>query len=97
MKLFVALILRPLRQDLLRTGLTIMAVALGVGVVIAIELAGDAAGGSFQSSLTSIVGKVDLQIIANGGLDESIMGKLDGASHQRQILSGGDRGRHLWN
>jgi len=31
-KLFLALILRPLRHDLLRTALTIFAVALGVGV-----------------------------------------------------------------
>ena len=76
MKLLRALILRPLRQDPLRTALTILAVALGVGVVIAIELAGDAAGGSFQSSLQTVVGKVDLEIIANGGLDESIIGKL---------------------
>ena len=76
MKLFRALILRPLRRDLLRTALTIFAVALGVGVVIAIDLAGDAAGGSFQSSLQTVVGKVDLEVIANGGLDERILAKL---------------------
>jgi putative ABC transport system permease protein len=75
-RLFIALILRPLRQDILRTSLTVLAVALGVGVVIAIELAGDAAGGSFESSLKSVTGKVDLEIIANGGLDERITGKL---------------------
>ncbi len=76
-RLFITLILRPLRRDLLRTSLTVLAVALGVGVVIAIELAGDAAGGSFESSLQSVTGKIDLQIIANGGLDERIIGKLD--------------------
>lgn len=76
-RLFIALILRPLRHDVLRTALTILAVTLGVGVVIAIELAGDAAGGSFESSLRSVTGKVDLEIIANGGLDERILGKLD--------------------
>jgi putative ABC transport system permease protein len=70
------LILRPLRRDLLRTILTLTAVALGVAVVIGIELAGDAAAGSFQSSLISIVGKTDLQISANGGVDESWMGRL---------------------
>src|SRR5271165_1767641 len=76
-RLFIALILRPLRHDILRTTLTVLAVALGVGVVVAIELAGDAAGGSFESSLKSVTGKVDLEIIANGGLDERIIGTLD--------------------
>ncbi len=61
---------------MLRTILTLTAVALGVAVVIGIELAGDAAAGSFQSSLISIVGKTDLQISANGGVDESWMGRL---------------------
>jgi putative ABC transport system permease protein len=75
-KLFAALILRPLRHDILRTALSIFAVALGVGVVIAIYLAGDAAGGSFQSSLQTVVGRVDLEIMANGGLDETVIGKL---------------------
>src|ERR1700736_1702907 len=76
MKLIRMMILRPLRRDLLRTGLTLTAVALGVAVVIGIELAGDAAAGSFQSSLTSVVGKTDLQISANGGVDENWMGIL---------------------
>ena len=78
MTLFTSFIVRPWRDDLLRTLLTIFAVALGVGVVIAIELAGDAAGGSFESSLTTLVGKVDFEIMANGGIDERIMAKLTG-------------------
>ena len=69
-------ILRPLRRDLLRSGLTILSVALGVAVVIAVDLAGDAATGSFQSSLTSLVGKVDYEITANGGVDERVIAKL---------------------
>lgn len=70
------LIFRPLRRDLLRTALTILAVALGVGVVIAIDLAGDAATGSFRSSLETLVGKTDLDIVANGGVEERWMGPL---------------------
>ncbi len=76
MKLARMMIVRPLRRDLLRSCLTVTAVALGVAVVIGIELAGDAAAGSFQSSLTTIVGKTDLQISANGGVDEKQMGGL---------------------
>jgi putative ABC transport system permease protein len=69
-------VLRPLKQDKLRSALTIVSVALGVAVVIAVDLAGDAATGSFQSSMTSLVGKVDYEITANGGVDEREMAKL---------------------
>ncbi len=60
----------------MRAGLTILAIALGVAVVVAIDLAGDAAVGSFQSSVTSLLGPVDFEITANGGIDEQIMAKL---------------------
>ena len=39
LKLFRTLILRPIRRDVLRASLTMVSVALGVGVVIAIDLA----------------------------------------------------------
>ena len=76
LKLFRRLILRPLRRDLTRTALTILSIALGVAVVIAIELSGDAATGSFESSLTTLTGKVDYEITANAGVDETWLGKL---------------------
>src|SRR5437764_8854145 len=76
MRLLRTLILRPLRRDLLRTALTILAVALGVAVVVAIDLAGEAATGSFRSSMESLAGKTDLEIFANGGIDERIIARL---------------------
>src|ERR1017187_8621545 len=76
MKLLRTLILRPLSRDLPRTALTILAVALGVAVVVAIDLAGDAATGSFRSSMQTLAGKTDLQIIATGGIDERYMAAL---------------------
>ena len=76
LKLFQQLILRPLRRDLTRTVLTLLSIALGVAVVIAIELSGEAATGSFESSLTALVGKVDYEITANGGVDETYIAKL---------------------
>jgi putative ABC transport system permease protein len=75
-KLFARFILRPLRRDPARTTLTLLSIALGVAVVLAIELAGDAAAGSFQSSLTTLVGPVDYEISANGGVDERYTAKL---------------------
>jgi putative ABC transport system permease protein len=74
--LFARLIARPLLREPLRTALTVFAVALGVGVVIAIDLAGDAAAGSFHSSVESLTGKNDLLITGTAGIDEELLGKL---------------------
>jgi len=74
--LFVRLILRPLRRESIRTALTVFAVALGVGLVVAIDLAGHAAAGSFHSSIESLSGKSDLVITGTGGLDEKLLGRL---------------------
>ncbi len=74
--LFARLLLRPFRYEPLRTALMMLAVSLGVGVVIAIDLAGEAAAGSFHSSLESLTGKSDLLITATGGIDEKLLGAL---------------------
>lgn len=74
--LFARLFLRPLFREPVRTALTILAVALGVGVVIAIDLAGQAAAGSFHSSLESLTGKGDLLMSGTAGIDERLLGKL---------------------
>ncbi len=75
-QLFLRLVVRPLLREPVRTGLTILAVALGVGVVIAIDLAGQSAAGSFNSSLESLAGKSDFEITAPGGLDQTLLGRL---------------------
>ncbi len=74
--LFKRLFVRPLAQEPVRTALTILAVALGVGVVIAIDLAGQAAAGSFHASLESLTGKGDLLLTATAGVDERLLGAL---------------------
>ncbi|HEY3453653.1 MAG TPA: FtsX-like permease family protein [Bryobacteraceae bacterium] len=74
--LFQRLILLPLLREPIRTVLTIFAVALGVGVVVAIDLAGQAATGSFHSSLEALAGRGGLTIRATGGVDEMLLGKL---------------------
>ncbi|HYI92163.1 MAG TPA: ABC transporter permease, partial [Bryobacteraceae bacterium] len=66
--LFQRLILRPLRAEPVRTLLTLLAVALGVAVVLAIEMAGEAAAGSFQSSVESLAGDADFEVTATGGV-----------------------------
>jgi putative ABC transport system permease protein len=70
------LILRPLRSDPLHSFVSLFSVALGVAVVVAIRLAGDAAAGSFRSSMESLQGEATLEIASPGGLDERYLGNL---------------------
>ncbi len=70
--LFSRLMLRPLRREPARTALTMLAIALGVAVVLAIDLAGDAAAGSFRSSVETLAGDADFEVSAPGGLPASV-------------------------
>ena len=76
LKIFYRLILRPLHEEPVRTALTVLAVALGVAAVLAIELAGDAAAGSFQSSMETLTGKADFEVTATGGVTPEAMARL---------------------
>src|SRR5438128_8126651 len=75
-KLFWRLMMRPLGREPVRMGLTVLAVALGVAVVLAIDLAGTAATGSFRSSLETLTGNYNLEVIATGGVPEEIVGRI---------------------
>jgi putative ABC transport system permease protein len=74
--LFHRLVLRPLRREPVRTALTIFAVALGVAVVLAIEMAGEAAAGSFRSSVESLTGEADFEVTGVGGIPPEVLTKL---------------------
>src|SRR5947208_2353004 len=76
LRLFYRLMVRPLLKEPLRSALTVFAVALGVAVVVAIELAGNAATGSFRSSMQTLAGDNELEIAASGGIPESIVGVI---------------------
>jgi len=68
--------LRPLFLEPVRLGLMVLAVGLGVAVVLAIELAGNAAAGSFHSSMESLAGDNDLEVVATGGVPETVLATL---------------------
>jgi putative ABC transport system permease protein len=74
--LFYRLMLRPLLQEPVRAILTVLAVTLGVAVVLAIDLAGTAAAGSFRSSMETLAGDNDLEIVASGGVPETVVGTI---------------------
>ena len=70
------MILRPLRQERLRTAVAILSVALGVAAVLAIELAGEAAAGSFRSSMETLLGDAAFEVTAGGGVPAEVVARL---------------------
>ena len=44
--------------------------------MLAIELAGDAAAGSFRSSIETLTGNADLEVTAIGGVPDEVVGRL---------------------
>ncbi|MBI3894407.1 MAG: FtsX-like permease family protein [Acidobacteria bacterium] len=62
--------------DRLRTALSVLAVGLGVGVILAIQLANRSAVGSFQTSLIEVAGRTNLSILAPNGVDELLLPRL---------------------
>jgi putative ABC transport system permease protein len=74
--LFYRLLIRPLFQEPVRFSLIVFSVALGVAVVLAIDLAGTAAAGSFRSSMETLTGDSDLEVTASGGVAEGFVGTL---------------------
>src|SRR5215469_13767466 len=85
LKIFWRLMIRPLARERVRTALTILAVALGVAVVLAMDLAGEAATGSFHSSLETLAGEQNFEITATGGVPEEIAGKLATLPYDWQV------------
>lgn len=76
LRLVYRLIIRPLWRESARTLLTIFAVALGVGVVIAMDLAGQSAAEGFHESVESLAGNADAEITMTGGIDEQYLARL---------------------
>jgi putative ABC transport system permease protein len=83
--LFYRLIIRPLFAEPVRTALAVLAVAIGVAVVLAIDLAGTAAAGSFRSSMETLAGDSDFEIVAAGGVPESVVGTLSGLPYSLRV------------
>src|SRR4051794_38901483 len=74
--LFWRLIIRPALREPARSLLVIAAVGVGAAVVLAIDLAGNAAAGSFRSSMETLAGDNDLEVTAAGGVPEALVGRL---------------------
>ncbi len=65
------------RRHILLTTLCLMGIALGVGIVVAVELINDSALKSFSSSVDYLSGKSDLSIISEQGrIDEKLFASI---------------------
>src|SRR5437588_4465084 len=84
-RLFYRLIVRPLLREPWRAASTVFAVGLGVSVVLAIELAGNAAAGSFRSSLETLSGNTNLEVTAAGGIPEQAVATLERLPYPVQL------------
>jgi putative ABC transport system permease protein len=77
MRLFRQFILRHLWQERLRAGAAVLGVALGIAVVIAIQLTNASSLRGFEAALETISGKTSLEITGAGlGLDETLLNQL---------------------
>ncbi len=83
--LLYRLIIRPMLRERGRSLLIVTAVALGVAVVLAIELASGAATGSFRSSMETLSGDNDLEVTATGGVPENLVGTLDTLPYRLRV------------
>jgi putative ABC transport system permease protein len=75
-RLFSWFILRRLRQDRLRSALTVAGIALGIGVVVGIRLANTSSVQGFSAALDGLAGAASLEIVAPGGVDETRLAGL---------------------
>jgi putative ABC transport system permease protein len=64
-------------QEPLRTVLTTVGIALGIGVVLAIRMANQSAIDGFRSALDTVAGRTSLEIAGSGrGIDERLLADL---------------------
>src|ERR1051325_930485 len=71
-----ALVLRPLVREKTRSALTLLGIAVGVAVVVAIALSNQSALRAFRESVDAVAGRANWQIAADAMLDEDVLLKL---------------------
>ena len=78
MRLFSRFILRHLARERLRTATTIIGVALGIAVIIAIQLTNGSALRGFETAVRSLAGHAAVEVVGLGGpFDEEHLRELD--------------------
>ncbi len=71
---FRALVLRPLLREKIRSLITIAGIAVGVAVLVAIELSNQSALRAFSESVDAVAGKANFQIVSESvAIDEKLL------------------------
>lgn len=76
MRLFRQFILRRLVQDRARTATTIVGIALGIAVILAIQLANASSVRGFDTALSTVAGRTSIEIVGPSGIDETLLPSL---------------------
>ncbi|HEV2720100.1 MAG TPA: FtsX-like permease family protein, partial [Thermoanaerobaculia bacterium] len=71
-----ALVLRPLVREKTRSVLTLLGIAVGVAVVVAIALTNQSALRAFRESVDAVAGRANWQFAADAPLDENVLLRL---------------------
>jgi putative ABC transport system permease protein len=76
--LFARYHVRDLTRNPLRTALTLFGVALGVALVLAIQLSSQSAVGQFRQSMATLAGSANLEVVSQTSdrFDESVLNQL---------------------
>lgn len=84
--LFRTFILRRIREEKLRALATVLGVALGIAVVLAVRMANQSSVRSFETALQMVAGKTSLEIVGPGsGMREERLLELDWLGRFGQI------------
>jgi len=75
-RLFQQFIVRRMAHEPLRTVTTVAGIALGIAVVIAIQLTNASSVRGFETALDTVSGKASIEITAPGGIDETLLPDL---------------------
>jgi putative ABC transport system permease protein len=71
-----ALVLRPILREPMRTVLTILGIAVGVAVVVAIALSNQSALRAFSESVDAVAGRANYQIVSDAIMSEDVLRAL---------------------
>lgn len=71
-----ALVLRPMVREKVRTLLTLLGIAVGVGAVVAVALANRSALRAFRESVDAVSGRANYEIASNAEIDEMLLLRL---------------------
>ncbi len=75
-RLFHQFIVRRMAHEPVRTVTTVAGIALGIAVVIAIQLTNASSVRGFETALDTVSGRASIEITGSGGIDETLLPSL---------------------